>query len=438
MNSNGYMVGFTADNEWMQYDVNVTTSAVYEVHVRVASGTFGGSFHLSADGGAITGTRYTPNTGGWQNWQTVIIPDVVMDVSNKKLKFHIDSEGFNVGSMEFVQTGLTTDIATEFLSAVTLDPNTIQLNLNKPLSGPIPASPADFIIYDSGISVPITSATLNPENTRIITFDVDHVFESSDIIRITYEGDQILATDGTILDMFTFEEVLNTVPVVHPVPGKVEAEDFFFESGIQLENTSDIGGGQNVGFLDSGDYMDYYINVIDGGVYQVDYRTAAESATGAVQMQLIAPDGTPTILHTVNFSPTGGWQDWTTTSTSAGFASGIHHIRILITGSQFNLNWFEFSFLTSTEDPEAIVGLSAFPNPNNGLVNLEGSLNEAQDLEIVIYNLLGQVVLTRSLENAIEIKELLDLSAVPEGNYIITIYPEQGPPQVKKIIKTGY
>ncbi|MEM7103229.1 MAG: carbohydrate-binding protein [Bacteroidota bacterium] len=438
MNSNGYMVGFIADNEWMQYDVNVNTTAVYEVHVRVASGTFGGSFHLSSDGGDITGTRYTPNSGGWQNWQTVIVPDVVMDVSNKKLKFHVDSDGFNLGSMEFVQTGVTTDLPTEFLSALTVDNSTIQLNLNKPLSGPIPASPAEFIIYDSGLSVPITSATLNPNNTRVITFEVNHQFESTDIIRITYEGDQIFAEDGTILDMFTFEEVLNTLPVVHPVPGRVEAEDFFFESGIQLENTSDTGGGQNVGFLDSGDYMDYYINVLDGGVYQVDYRTAAESATGAVQMQLIAPDGTPTILHTVNFSPTGGWQDWTTTSTTAGFASGVHHIRVLITGSQFNLNWFEFSFLTSTEDPEVIVGLSAFPNPNNGLVNLEGSLNEAQDLEIVVYNLLGQAILTRSLEKAIEIKEQLDLSAVPEGKYIIAIYPEQGSPQVKKIIKTGF
>ena len=45
INSNGFNIGFISDNEWIQYDINVAAAALYEVHVRTATNTFGGSFH---------------------------------------------------------------------------------------------------------------------------------------------------------------------------------------------------------------------------------------------------------------------------------------------------------------------------------------------------------------------------------------------------------
>ena len=56
---------------------------------------------------------------------------------------------------------------------------------------------------------------------------------------------------------------------------------------MQLENTADVGGGQNIGYLDIGDYADYYITVQQSGTYNVQFRTASESAGGAVQLELV-------------------------------------------------------------------------------------------------------------------------------------------------------
>ncbi|MBK7409843.1 MAG: carbohydrate-binding protein [Saprospirales bacterium] len=216
--------------------------------------------------------------------------------------------------MEFIQKEATSTISTYYLSAITLDAHTVKLHLNKPLAAPIPSSPANFQIFVNGSAVPITAAVLNTQNTRIITFTVDHTFKSSEVIKISYSGNQIFALDGTPLSAFTMELVKNTIAIVHAVPGKVEAEDFFFQSGIVLENTTDVGGGQNIGYLDSGDYLDYYINVAQAGFYKVFYRTASQSATGGLQLQKIDAGGGATVLHLVTFPPTGGWQTWATTS----------------------------------------------------------------------------------------------------------------------------
>ncbi|MBN1410059.1 MAG: carbohydrate-binding protein, partial [Spirochaetales bacterium] len=68
-----------------------------------------------------------------------------------------------------------------------------------------------------------------------------------------------------------------TVPGYAPVPGKIEAESYSAMSGIQTENTTDSGGGLNVGWIDAGDWMEYNVTVT-AGTYYVQYRVAAMSS----------------------------------------------------------------------------------------------------------------------------------------------------------------
>ena len=249
VNTNGYNVGWLGTGEWLQYDVAVAETALYDVHVRIAGNGTEGAFHLSVGDAAITANVAVPFTGDWQTWQTVIVQDVVLTTEDQKLRFYVDQDGYNLNSLEFIQQGASSSIPTEFLSAFTLDDHTVQLNLNKPLEAPIPASPANFEIYVDGFAVPITDAVLN-SNTRIITFTVDEEFRSEDVIRISYTGNQIDALDGTPLTTFSQRLVQNNVAIIHAIPGRVQAEDYFFQAGVQLETTTDQGGGQNIGFLD--------------------------------------------------------------------------------------------------------------------------------------------------------------------------------------------
>ena len=437
VNSNGFNVGWCASGEWMQYDVAVATNAVYNVQVRVAANGSDGRFHFAAGDADISPIVVVPNTGGWQNWQTVTVPNVIVGPSDKKLRFYVDKAGFNLGSFNFIYEGPTNTLATNYLSAITNDEHTVQLNLNKPLAGPIPASPANFQLTVNGNAITITNTVLNTANPRIITFTVSHTFKSSDIIKISYTGTLINAQDGTVLNTFTQKDVLNTIALVHPVPGKVQAEGFFFQSGISLENTADVGGGQNIGYLDAGDYLDYYINVAQSGIYNVAYRTAALSETGQVKMQLIDANGNATTLHTVSFPSTGGWQTWTTTSTTASLYAGQHHIRVTITEPLFNMNWFDFTNLTATEEPALLEGLSVYPNPGYSLFTLQATLTEKQNMEMQVVNMLGQTIISKSLKGISRLQETLDLSAFPAGQYFVILRAGNGALFAEKLLKLG-
>jgi hypothetical protein len=82
---------------------------------------------------------------------------------------------------------------------------------------------------------------------------------------------------------------------------------------------SDVDGGYNIGYLNTGDYVDYYINAKFSGSFQVSYRNASDGQNGSLEMQLIDSLGNATVLNQVNFTSTGGWQTWQTTNTSEVF-----------------------------------------------------------------------------------------------------------------------
>jgi endoglucanase len=211
VNSNGFNIGFLEADEWMQYEVNIATSGVYEIHVRAASGGSGGRLHFAAGEADITPTFFIPPTGGWQSWETTIIPNVIIDENDTKIKFFVDQAGYNISSFEFIETGIDlTSLSTEFIAAVTVDEYTIQMNANKFIDALLPASPSDFEIFVDGNSIPITATAVNANNPRIINFTVDYILKSTETIKISYAGNQVNAIDGTALNNFTLEDVKNT------------------------------------------------------------------------------------------------------------------------------------------------------------------------------------------------------------------------------------
>ncbi|MEJ2596218.1 MAG: cellulase family glycosylhydrolase, partial [bacterium] len=191
-NSNGYNVGFVAPDEWMQYTVTVQENAAYDIKVRVASETTGGSFHFKANGADISAIKPVPATGGWQEWQTVTLPDVILTTDDERLRFIIDQKEFNTGSFEFVKKGSTTSIPAQYVSSFTLDEHTIHLNINKPIGGPLPAFPAGFQLFADQSEIEITDLTLD-QNTRVILIKTGHTFKSSESITLSYNGTEIEA-----------------------------------------------------------------------------------------------------------------------------------------------------------------------------------------------------------------------------------------------------
>lgn len=439
INTNGYNVGWTDTGEWLQYSIEVAASGVYEIQVRVASGVPGGQFRFSTEHGDITPSIASPSTGDWQNWATIVVPDVILAENDRKLRFYIEEAGFNFSSFKFIATGKsTTDINTQFMAAVTENESTVRLTINKLFDSSLPAGLGGFEILVNGKTIPITEIAIDPENSRSILFLVDHNFQGKENIEITYRGSQVQADDGTLLNQFFFRDVENTMIQVHAVPGKIEAEDFSIQSGVTLENTTDVGGGQNIGYLDPGDYLEYEVNVESAGTYHVDYRTASLNATGAIELQIVDDNGNTNLLHAPSYSSTGGWQNWITTSENVVLPAGRHQLRMVIIQSPFNMNWFEFRPIsTSTESLDPIETFKVYPNPGQGQFWLQGALKAPQKLDIQIYNLLGQSVWRENRNGQGVVKQKIDLSALPNGSYFLSVRTTEGEIFTKKIIKTN-
>ncbi len=95
----GNNIGYTANGEWLEYTVNVTSAGLYKIEARVSSAT-GGSFTIEIPGTGTTSAFTVGNTGGWQNWQTVTLNNVNLTAGQKIIKFNISGE-FNLNYVQF-------------------------------------------------------------------------------------------------------------------------------------------------------------------------------------------------------------------------------------------------------------------------------------------------------------------------------------------------
>ncbi len=148
----------------------------------------------------------------------------------------------------------------------------------------------------------------------------------------------------------------------HAVPGSIECEDFddglagqayfdtdsvneggeYRDTGVDIEVCSE--GGFNVGYMNEGEWLEYTIDVAQAGTYRADVRTASQITGGQFRFEI---DGQP-VSDTVYAFPTGGWQDWDTTSVELELEAGQHVLRWAnqsTSGAEYNMNRFDFVLL---------------------------------------------------------------------------------------------
>ncbi|MCA0892483.1 cellulase family glycosylhydrolase [Microbulbifer agarilyticus] len=145
---------------------------------------------------------------------------------------------------------------------------------------------------------------------------------------------------------------------------RVEAENWRDAGDVQVEATTDVGGGQNVGWIDAGDWMTYNVTLpaSSTGNYEVSYRVASESG-GSLKLE--QPGGSVE-YGSVSFGGTGGWQSWTTVSHTVSLPAGTTELAIAAVTGGWNINWIEIKAVGDSgcnNDP------SCLDDDNDGVVN---------------------------------------------------------------------
>jgi hypothetical protein len=121
------------------------------------------------------------------------------------------------------------------------------------------------------------------------------------------------------------------------------------QSDIGTQSTSDDGGGDNVGWISMGDWMEYTLNIDEAGNYQMNYRVA--SSGGSSPGFKILLNGT--WIDQIVMPNTGGWQNWQTVQGRVvSLDAGQQTLRVEVESSGMNFNWLQL--VASDEEADAL------------------------------------------------------------------------------------
>jgi len=210
----------------------------------------------------------------------------------------------------------------------------------------------------------------------------------------------------------------------------IQAESYSSMNGIQTEATTDTGGGLNVGYADTGDWMAYSnVNFPTSGSYVIEYRVASAVTGARISSDLNA--GTIQ-LGNVNIPNTGGWQNWQTVSQTVNVNAGTYNFGIFIQSSGVNINWFRITksgagLAAKSAASEEFVALNVYPTSVDNTLSITQDVSNAN--VSIIDSQTGAVVSGSKVNN-----NSIDVSLLKSGIYLI-VFEKEGTQTVRRFIK---
>ncbi len=241
-----------------------------------------------------------------------------------------------------------------------------------------------------------------------------------------------LTYGGMNLDKFIFTEgqlfAWNNTPI--PVPGRIEAEyydtggqgisyndldtlnksgAFRTKEGVDIETTQDTSGQYNISWMQTGEWLNYTIDVAKTSIYDISSRVAGFSGSFTLEVDNQVVGASISVA-------TGGWQAWKDIAVkNISLEKGIHILKFKV-NSALNLN-----YMTVTESATASIGnivtsdISVFPNPSeDGKFNVR--IPESGIIQIT--DVTGKILVTEFLSAK---HGIVDLSGYSAGLYLATL-----------------
>jgi hypothetical protein len=116
--------------------------------------------------------------------------------------------------------------------------------------------------------------------------------------------------------------------------------------GVDLEASSDTGGGDDLGWTATGQWFRYTVNVATAGTYTVTFRVASPS--GVTDGLHIANSSGTNLSGAVNVPNTGGWQNWATATATVTLPAGTQTLTVDQDNGGYNIHYLAFAAGTSS------------------------------------------------------------------------------------------
>lgn len=397
----GSGLGYLNSGDFAIYDVRVEQQGTYNLQNRVATAYNGAHYNLdliSSDGKIYPISQVKPNnTGGWNNWQTVE-QQVVVPKGNYDLKMTSIASEVNINWYNFIFESNSMQPATlsgkieaeDFFSHYgTNTENCTDIGGGKNISYLDPGDFTNYLVHipntgyytikarvsgydESRFNLSLSSDNKPDEILHEFTTPKTNGWQSwqdTEEITILLKGGDYKLNFNVLEGAFNvnwFEFVYDENGGIQ-IPGNLQAEDYWEESGLNIENCYDVGGGQNLSYMHQGDYAKYLVHVGESGKYNIKARVSSSYSGGLFNLVLSNDSSDDTILNNFQVPNTGGWQNWQTIEKDFELMQGSYELTMNVTGNEFNLNWIEFDLIgplsNSVFSPQDI---SLFPNPSTG------------------------------------------------------------------------
>lgn len=259
-----------------------------------------------------------------------------------------------------------------------------------------------------------------------IRFTLPNNVHPGDTIKVSYTPGKVIAADLGVLEAFSNFSITNQVllPTWISVPGKVEAENFYSQSGVQTETTADVGVGLNLGYIDTGDWFEYGLNNNTLNTsYNISFRLASNSADGKFDYYL---DNNK--IAQVVVPNTGGFQTWQSVVKNITIPSGKHYLKIVAVNGGFNVNYYEISKVTTGIESVSDDIIKIYPNPV--LKEMIISSTDFRYNKVDIIDITGKTVFSKLTAQEPDLHVQVNL---PKGLYVVKISNEKQY-QLKRII----
>lgn len=231
----------------------------------------------------------------------------------------------------------------------------------------------------------------------------------------------------------------------HIIPGLIEVEEYdlggnnfaYFDDSkgsetgvnfrtqedVDIEECTDVGGGYNLGWATSGEWLEYTVDVQSASHYDIDFRVACNGDNRTLSLQL---DGEPLVTEVV-IPNTTGWQEWqTVTVEDVALSEGEQVLRLIVGNEDYvNINYVAFKSFVTGDGQTIDQALHVYPNPFNSEFKI--SLNGT--FEYKITNTSGVVV---EYASGVDSKNVG--STLEKGLYFLIVHNESGK-TVQQLIK---
>ena len=199
------------------------------------------------------------------------------------------------------------------------------------------------------------------------------------------------------ITIFEAQKPFNGTPAT--IPGKIEAEEFDFggEGNAYHDNDEENRNGDTrnegvdmsstaVGYTQTGEWLEYTVNVETSGTYEVEAKVASGLDGSSFTLYM---DDEPIIPSKGNIKVpnTGDWKTFTTVKSDLEkLSKGTHVLKVEITGDWVDLDYLKLNLLKADE--------------TNNVFDVNASASNIPDGDYFAYDATGRLIKVVTIQNA--------------------------------------